>query len=72
MSELGQMVKELRHKHGFSLQKLADKANMSKMHILDIERGRSDNPHVSVLKSLAKALGVAPGDLFDAAIRERA
>lgn len=60
---LAARLKMLRIKKGKSLQQLADDVKSSKAHIWDLETGRSKNPSMELLASLAKALGVSIADL---------
>lgn len=63
-------IKTLRTERGMSLQDVATAANMSKAHVWELERGRSDNPSVLVLCALGKALDAPPMHLFEAAMPE--
>jgi transcriptional regulator with XRE-family HTH domain len=50
---------ELREQHGLSLQDVADRAELSKSHIWDLEQGRARNPTVDTAVRLARAFGVS-------------
>ena len=52
---LGARLKRLRLKKGESLQQTADAAGVSKAHIWDLETGKSANPSMELLTSLASA-----------------
>lgn len=53
----------LRTKHGYSQEVLADKAGIHVTYLSGLERGRR-NPTVSVLATVADALGVSLATLF--------
>jgi len=55
---LQSMVTEKRAFLGLSLQKLADRAGVSKAHLWQLERGISVNPSVRTVEGLATALGI--------------
>jgi DNA-binding XRE family transcriptional regulator len=60
---VGATVRRLREGRGWSLQRLAGAAHISKQHLWDIERGTA-RPHELTIKSLARALGVRVSDLM--------
>lgn len=51
---LGARIKELRLKHGQSLQDVADAVGVSKTHIWALERGETSNPSMELLKKLGE------------------
>ena len=55
---LGARLKELRLKHGQSLQDVADSVGVSKTHIWALERGETSNPSMELLKKLAEQFKV--------------
>ena len=55
---LGAKLRKLRLKSGQSLQQIADKVEVSKAHIYELEIGKVKNPSVEVLKKLSKLLTV--------------
>lgn len=55
---LGGQIKRARKASGLSLQDVASRCDMSKIHIWELERGIARNPTVSTLARLAVALGV--------------
>ena len=61
---LGTNVRKLRHAKGWSQEDYADRANIHRTYVSDIERG-ARNPTATVIEKLAKPLGVAPGRLLD-------
>ena len=61
---LGEAVRIMRKKAGFSQEKLAEKADLSTVFISRIERG-VESPSVDNLLKIAKALGVRVRDLVE-------
>lgn len=58
-------IRELRKKNGLTLEQLAHMAGVSRSHLNEIELGRKV-PNARRLEAIAHALGVKPGELFDA------
>ena len=54
---VGQRVKDLRERLGWSQEKLAERANLDTTYVSGIERGRR-NPGLNTVNRLARALGV--------------
>lgn len=61
---IGDRVRGLRKQRAFSLQQVADAANISIGHLSQIERGLT-SPAVRDLIRIAEALGVRPGFFFE-------
>jgi XRE family transcriptional regulator, regulator of sulfur utilization len=59
----GQTIRELRHKHGMTLAKLAKLAHIHPSYLADVERGERNPSLLNILK-LAAAVRVHPGKLF--------
>jgi XRE family transcriptional regulator, master regulator for biofilm formation len=55
---IGKNIQELRKKKGLSLSELAERANMSKSYLSNIERNVNQNPSIQILEKLAKVLDV--------------
>jgi transcriptional regulator with XRE-family HTH domain len=55
---LGARLTELRLKRNVSLQTVADAVGVSKAHIWELEKGRADNPTLSLLAGLADYFSV--------------
>jgi transcriptional regulator with XRE-family HTH domain len=55
----GARLTELRLAKGVSLQVVADAAGVSKAHIWWLEKGRAENPTMTLLKALADFYGVS-------------
>lgn len=56
---IGARLKALRKQRQLSLQDVADRADLSKSHIWEIENGRAVNPTISSAVQIANALGVS-------------
>ncbi len=55
---IGKNIHEIRKKKGLTLSELAEKANISKSYLSNIERELNDNPSIQVLEKISKVLGV--------------
>ena len=62
----GAAVQKLRFGRGFSQEELAERANLHRSYVADIERG-ARNPTLITIKKLAKGLGVSNADLLSEA-----
>jgi len=56
-------LKELRAKHNWTQQKLAEKANLSFNAITKIEQGAAKHPTLKTLLKLAEAFGIGLDEL---------
>ena len=56
---LGRRIAELRMKKQESLQRVADAVGVSKAHIWELEKGRTDNPAMALVTRLADHFGVS-------------
>ena len=61
---LGRNVRRLREAKGWSQKEYADRADIHRTYVSDIERGRR-NPTISVVEKLAKPLDVTAGSLLE-------
>ena len=59
---LGEAVRQLREKRGFTQERLAQDAGVTTGTVSLVERGRS-NPSWGTIKRIAAALGVSMGEL---------
>ncbi|TXH06259.1 MAG: XRE family transcriptional regulator [Nevskiaceae bacterium] len=59
----GRVVRELRERHGWSQERLAEIADLNRSYLGEIERGRV-TPSLSTIGKLAAALQVAPSALI--------
>jgi len=55
---IGKNIHEIRKKRGLTLSELAEKANVSKSYLSNIERELNDNPSIQVLEKISVVLGV--------------
>jgi len=53
---LGQRIHQLRQAKGISLSELADKANVAKSYLSNVERNIQSNPSIQFLEKIADAL----------------
>ena len=60
---VGQRLKYWRKQKGYTQAQLAEKANMSRSYVADVERDRY-NPSVETLSSIAKALNIPVSNLL--------
>ncbi|WP_066314128.1 XRE family transcriptional regulator [Bacillus sp. FJAT-29814] len=56
---IGDRIKKLRKQKGISLTELADRADISKSYLSNIERNLNQNPSIHFLMKLAKPLDVS-------------
>jgi len=61
--KLGGRIRTLRKAKNLTQERLGEKADLSYKFIGEVERGQV-NPSLDTLAAIAKALGVAVGDLF--------
>ncbi|MEQ9488726.1 MAG: helix-turn-helix domain-containing protein [Alphaproteobacteria bacterium] len=62
---LGDRIHELRLGRGESLQQVADAVGVSKAHIWELEKGRTDNPSMGLVTRLADHFAVSIRYLVD-------
>jgi transcriptional regulator with XRE-family HTH domain len=56
---IGRRIAELRMQKRESLQQVADAVGVSKAHIWELEKGRTDNPSMALVTRLADHFGVS-------------
>lgn len=61
--QLGQKIKDLCLRAGYSQEELAGKAGLHRTYMSDVERGKR-NVSVENIKKIADALGVNPSELL--------
>ena len=61
---LSRNLRRLRHEKGWSQEELADRAELHRTYVSDLERV-ARNPTITVIAKLAKAFGVKAGQLLD-------
>jgi transcriptional regulator with XRE-family HTH domain len=59
----GRNVRELRERHGWSQERLAEVASLHRNYVGNVERGEQ-NISIDNIEKLARALGVKPEKLF--------
>ena len=62
--ELGEKIKELRNKQGLTQEELADRAELSKGFISQLERDMT-SPSIATLEDLLQCLGTTLGEFFN-------
>ena len=62
---IGLRIKQLRIDHDQSLQDVASAVGVSKAHIWELEKGRTDNPSMALVTRLANHFGVSIRYLVD-------
>ncbi len=62
-AEFGRRVRELRQAQGLSQERLAEIAELHRTYVSSLERGQR-NVSLENIHALARALGVAPRELF--------
>jgi transcriptional regulator with XRE-family HTH domain len=64
---LGDWIRQARVRQHLSQRELAERAELSRSYLCDIERGRGATPSMAALDRIAIALGVGRSDLLQAA-----
>lgn len=57
-------LRRLRNQKGWSQEEYADRADIHRTYVSDIERG-ARNPTITIVEKLAKPFGVKAGSLLD-------
>ena len=65
MTILGENIKKLRDRAGYSIRKLSEFSGVSKSVICEIESGKAKKPRFETITKLAVALNVTPETLND-------
>ena len=63
LKQFGNNVRAERHKIGLSQEALADEADLDRTYVGGVERGERNVSLINIVR-LAKALGIAPGNLL--------
>lgn len=63
-TRLAQNIRRLRQENGWSQEDYADRADIHRTYVSDIERGRR-NPTITVVEKLAAPFGVSAARLLD-------
>jgi len=72
MIMIGNNIHEIRKKQGLTLSELAEKANISKSYLSNIERNLNQNPSIHIIKKIAEVLDVDLRKLLGSNINEAA
>lgn len=67
---LGEKLRALRKKKGFTLDKLAEQAKLSKSYLWELENRESQRPSAEKLTALGDALGVSASYFIEDDVRE--
>ncbi|MFK9089949.1 helix-turn-helix domain-containing protein [Bacillus salipaludis] len=67
---IGKNINEIRMQRGLTLSELAERANISKSYLSNIERNLNQNPSVHIIKKLAIVLDVDLKTLINTEINE--
>ncbi|MGG0744640.1 helix-turn-helix domain-containing protein [Priestia megaterium] len=62
---LGDRIKEMRLQKRYSITRLAEKAQISKSYLSQIEKGANSNPSLQMLHKIAASLGTSVDYLID-------
>jgi transcriptional regulator with XRE-family HTH domain len=63
LKEFGQMLREVRENKGFSIQALADTADVDRSNLSNIENGKVEIS-LCTIHAIAEALGIEPAELL--------
>src|SRR5690625_164470 len=55
---IGDNIQTIRYKKGLTLSELAERANISKSYLSNIERNLNQNPSIQIIEKIASVLGV--------------
>ncbi|GIP24046.1 helix-turn-helix domain-containing protein [Paenibacillus sp. J22TS3] len=61
---LGKRIQQYRLEKGYSLSELADKADVAKSYISNVERNIQSNPSIQFIEKIADALGISINKLL--------
>lgn len=67
----GDWLKALRKKIGFSQQELADRSGVTKSTISLLEKNKIEQPRISGLERIAKALNISPEEMRRALVEKK-
>lgn len=62
---IGETIKQIRQRKGYSISKLAKMADVSKSYLSEMERGIQTNPSVEFLKKISLSLDTSLESLLD-------
>ena len=67
--DLGQKIRQLREEKELSLNKLAEKAGISKAYLSQLENDLSKQPSAEILRKIASVFSMTIADLLDQPVR---
>ncbi|MGP7818715.1 helix-turn-helix domain-containing protein [Niallia sp. 01092] len=56
---IGERIRYLRQKKGYSISRLAREAGVSKTYLSNLDRGLQNNPSIHFLEKVVKVLGIS-------------
>ena len=65
MTMMGENIHKIRKMRGLTLSELAERAQISKSYLSNIERNLNQNPSIQIVEKIAKVLGVDFRTLLD-------
>ena len=66
-TRLGEKIKTLREERGWTQNELSRRATIARTNLASIETGKVKNPSTNTLLRLARAFGIRPEELYEAA-----
>lgn len=64
MNHIGQRIKKIRLKKNISLTELAERADIAKSYLSNVERGIQNNPSIQFIEKIANTLDVTTNTLL--------
>jgi len=68
---IGKNIQKLRYRRGLSLSELAERANISKSYLSNIERNLNQNPSIQIIEKIAIVLNVDFRELIGKSIGDQ-
>ncbi len=65
LNVIGEKIKNLRLKKGYSITRLAEEANISKSYLSHLEKGLNNNPSLQMLDKIASSLHTTIDELIE-------
>lgn len=62
---IGKKIAEIRKSKGYTLSELAEKANISKSYLSNLERNQNKNPSLKIISRVAEVLNIDPVALMN-------
>jgi transcriptional regulator with XRE-family HTH domain len=64
---LAQRIRQMRFDRGWGPDDLAERAEISRTALYQIESGKTEHPRAATVRRIARALGIEPNELYDSA-----